>query len=80
MPSYDLVVTTPERICQWSPDSDTSQVLFESESGGGIVAAKAAHDDLIAIADSQVVILYHTRGGLNQSYRLRSDHEVCICV
>ncbi|KAK5020698.1 hypothetical protein LTR60_000297, partial [Cryomyces antarcticus] len=65
-----LIITTPSRVLSW--DENGLRSCFESGSEG-ILAAKEAKDGsgVLAIADSQVVLLHDCRRGLERSYRLK---------
>ncbi|KAJ9660010.1 hypothetical protein H2201_007115 [Coniosporium apollinis] len=69
--SHHLIVTTDEHVLAW--DAQGLRSIFSSASGG-ILAAKEAKDGngLLAIADSQVVLLHDINRGKERSYRLRS--------
>ncbi|KZF24213.1 hypothetical protein L228DRAFT_259463 [Xylona heveae TC161] len=68
--THHLVITTPKHVYSWTTDGVTH--LFTSGSEG-IVAAKKAKDGsgILAIADSQVVVLHDTRRKMDESYRLK---------
>ncbi|KAF2084426.1 WD40 repeat-like protein [Saccharata proteae CBS 121410] len=68
--THHLVITTQERVLSWGGDGLTS--AFASGSGG-ILAAKEARDGsgLLAVADSQVVVLHDVNHGMERSYRLK---------
>ena len=69
--SHQLVVTTASGVYSWSRDGVTE--VFKSESDG-IVAAKwtASNKDMLAVADSRVVVLHDVRNGQRQhSYTLK---------
>ncbi|KAF2141077.1 uncharacterized protein K452DRAFT_272899, partial [Aplosporella prunicola CBS 121167] len=67
---HHLVVTTQQNVLSWDARGLTR--AFTSGSGG-IHAAKEAKDgsNLLAIADSQVVLLHDTNRGMEKSYRLK---------
>lgn len=67
---YHLAITTPRHILRWDGNGLTS--VFESASGG-ILTARESKDGsgLLAIADSQVVLLYDVVSGQDRSYRLK---------
>ncbi|KAI9768733.1 MAG: hypothetical protein M1840_004728 [Geoglossum simile] len=69
-PSDHLIVTTRRNVYSWSSSGLTD--LFRSGSGG-IVAAKKATDgsDMLAVADSQVVVLHDIGRAMEMSYRLK---------
>ncbi|KAI9846227.1 MAG: hypothetical protein M1830_007464, partial [Pleopsidium flavum] len=70
--SHHLIITTTKSVYCWSSNGITE--LFRSGSEG-IVAAKRAGDGsgLLAVADSQVVILHDVKRGMNKSYRLKGS-------
>ena len=65
-----LIVTTPKGVHTWTHEGVDE--IFRSGSGG-IVAAKKTGDgsDLLAVADSQIVLLHDIKKGRPQSYRLK---------
>jgi hypothetical protein len=69
-PSHHLIITTNKNIYSW--DSRGLSGLFRSGSEG-IVAAKKAKDGsgILAVADSQVVVLHDVKRGMERSYRLK---------
>ena len=71
-PHHQLIVTTTKNIYVWH-SSDIAE-LFHSVSGG-IVAAKllSSQSDMLAVADSQLVVLHDVKKGMQKSYRLRSN-------
>ena len=71
-PSYRLIVTTSRGVYAWDMDGVTE--LFRSGSEG-IVAAKklSGHGEILAVADSQVVILHDIKKGMQRSYRLKGS-------
>ncbi|KAI4124971.1 MAG: hypothetical protein LQ347_005529, partial [Umbilicaria vellea] len=74
--AHYLVVTTTRGVYTWDRNGVTE--IFRSGSGG-IVAAKKAHNgsSLLAVADSQVVVLHDTEKGMQKSYKLKgSDGQV----
>ncbi len=76
--SHHLIVTTTKGVYSWSRNGITE--LFRSGSEG-IVAAKRAGDGsgVLAVADSQVVILHDVKRGMDKSYRLKGS-DVCCTV
>lgn len=66
-----LLVTTQKEVITW--DQQGIKSVFQSGSRG-ILAAKEASDGsgLLAVADSQVVVLHDVRQALNRSYRLKA--------
>jgi hypothetical protein len=72
----NAIIVTTNGIYSWT--SDGIKELFRSGSGG-IVAARQIHgpQNLLAVADSQVVILHDIDKGQQKSYRLkRTDVSV----
>lgn len=75
--SHHLIITTTKAVLAWT--SAGTAKLFRSASGG-IVAAKRAPDGsgILAVADSQVVVLHDIKKGMRRrSYKLRGS-EVCM--
>lgn len=72
---YKLIVTTTSGVYTW--DRSGISQIFRSGSEG-IVAAKKLDDnsDMLAVADSHVVILHDIEKGNQRSYRLKGS-EVC---
>lgn len=68
--SHHLVITTSRHV--YSCDDSGVTQIFRSGSGG-IVAAKRAKDGsgMLAVADSQVVVLHDIKKGQQRSYRLK---------
>ena len=75
-PQHRLVITTTKGVYIWDVHGLTE--VFRSGSKG-IVAAKrvASGGEMLAVADSEVVILHEFNGGLQKSYRLKGS-EVSI--
>ncbi|KAA6410680.1 MAG: hypothetical protein FRX48_06103 [Lasallia pustulata] len=74
--SHHLVVTTTKGVYTWGRHGLTE--IFRSGSGG-IVAAKKAQNgsSLLAVADSQVVVLHDIEKGMQKSYKLKgSDGQI----
>lgn len=71
-PSNRLVVTTTKGVYIW--DVYGISEIFRSSSQG-IVAAKMIVNDseMLAVADSQVVVLHDISGGMRRSYRLKGS-------
>lgn len=77
-PSYCLIVTTNRAVYSWDMDGITE--LFRSKSEGIVAARKLSSDsEMLAVADSQVVILHDTNKGMQRSYRLKGS-EVCTAI
>ena len=68
--SHELIVTTNEGVYSWTSEG-VGQVF--SSGSGGIVGAKrtGSQRGLLAVADSQVVILHDVNQGMRHSYRLK---------
>jgi ABC-type uncharacterized transport system permease subunit len=77
-PQYHLIVTTTRGVYIWDAHGVTE--IFRSGSEG-IVAAKRVTNgtEMLAVADSQVVVLHEFNGGLQRSYRLKGS-EVSTSV
>lgn len=71
-PTRHLIVTTTKGVFTWG--NQGVQEIFTSGSGG-IVAARRVKNgsSLLAVADSQVVVLHDTRKGMQKSYKLRGS-------
>ncbi|KAL0637538.1 hypothetical protein Q9L58_003427 [Maublancomyces gigas] len=70
---WKLFVTTSTKVTVW--DAEGCNVVFTSGSEG-IVAAKRAKDgSVLAIADSQVVMLHRIEEGQDKSYRLKGTQR-----
>lgn len=69
--SYHLLIVTHSSVLAWNQAGLTP--IFSSGPAGGILAAKKAANDtgLLAIADSQVVILHDIQRGRDKNYRFR---------
>jgi hypothetical protein len=69
-PSDHLIITTRSNVYSWSSSGLTD--LFRSGSGGIVAAEKAADGSgMLAVADSQVVVLHDVRRAMEKSYRLK---------
>ncbi|OCK82511.1 hypothetical protein K432DRAFT_391167 [Lepidopterella palustris CBS 459.81] len=68
---YHLIIVTHSAILSWWKRGVVP--IFQSGCEGGILAAKEARDGsgLLAIADSQVVILHDARRRMDRDYRLK---------
>ena len=75
-PEHRLVITTTKGVYIWDVYGVTE--IFRSGSEG-IVAAKrvASGGEMLAVADSEVVILHEFSGGSQKSYRLKGS-EVSV--
>lgn len=71
-PSNRLIITTTKGVYIW--DVYGISEIFRSGSEG-IVAAKkiASGREMLAVADSQVVVLHEVSGGMQRSYRLKGS-------
>lgn len=71
-PSNRLIITTTKGVYIW--DVYGISEIFRSGSEG-IVAAKkiACGREMLAVADSQVVVLHDISGGMQRSYRLKGS-------
>jgi len=74
-PQNSLVITTTTGVYVWDVYGVTE--IFRSGSEG-IVAAKklTSCNGMLAVADSQVVVLHEIQGGTQKSYRLKGS-QVC---
>ncbi|MCJ1463723.1 hypothetical protein MMC07_002332 [Pseudocyphellaria aurata] len=71
-PCRHLIVTTTKGVFTWG--SHGIKEVFHSGSGGIVAARKARNgSSLLAVADSQVVVLHDTRKGMQKSYKLRGS-------
>ena len=68
--AYELVVTTTSNVLVWTNNKVTS--LFTSGTGG-IVAAKRISSNMLAVADSSVVVLHNIKKGKRKSYHLKDS-------
>lgn len=71
-PQHKLIITTTKGVYTWDIYGITE--IFRSGSEG-IVAAKKlmSGDEMLAVADSQVVVLHEIKGGTQKSYRLKGS-------
>jgi hypothetical protein len=75
--SHDLIVTTTKGVYVWNGVGTVE--LFSSGSSGIVTATKVQIEkDLLAVADSQVVILHDLEQGMQQTYKLRREDQVRI--
>ena len=73
--SHHLIITTAKGVFAW--DSHGLREIFRSGSEGIVAAKKASNGSgLLAVADSQVVVLHDVNKGMQRSYRLRGS-DVC---
>ena len=78
--AYRLIVTTTRGVYAW--DVNGVIELFHSGSEGIVAARKlSGPGEMLAVADSQVVVLHDINKGMQKSYRLKGS-EVCpsICI
>ncbi|KAI9825816.1 MAG: hypothetical protein M1832_000756 [Thelocarpon impressellum] len=68
--SHHLIVTTPKQVYAWGANGISG--IFQSGSGG-IAAAKRSRDGsgMLAVADSEVVVLHDITKKVERSYRLK---------
>ena len=77
-PPYRLIVTTTRGVYAWDVDGVTE--LFHSGSEGIVAARKlSGPGEMLAVADSQVVVLHDITKGMQRSYRLKGS-EVCPSI
>ena len=70
--SHQLIITTPKSIFIWSRNGILP--VFQSGTGGIVAARKAGkHRELLAVADSQVVLLHDMKRGSKRSYKLKGS-------
>ena len=77
--SNRLVITTTKGVYNWDDYGLTEIFCSRSE---GIVAAKKVASEMLAVADSQVVVLHDIAKEMQKSYRLKgSEVRVpCLCI
>ncbi|KAL6716699.1 hypothetical protein ACLMJK_006267 [Lecanora helva] len=67
-----LIVTTTKGVYSW--DGVAVSELFHSGSKGIVAAKKLTNEkDMLAVADSQVVVLHNTKGEPQRTYRLKGS-------
>ena len=72
---HHLIVTTAKGVFTWG--SHGVKEIFRSGSEGIVAAKKASNiSGLLAVADSQVVVLHDVNKGMQRSYRLKGS-DVC---
>lgn len=72
---HRLIITTTKGVYAWGDDGVIE--IFRSGSEGIVAAKKLSGDkDMLAVADSQVVVLHDIKGEAQRSYRLKGS-EVC---
>jgi len=73
--AHQLIVTTTKGVYAWSMSGVVE--LFRSGSQGIVAARKISdRDGMLAVADSQLVVLHDINKGMQKSYRLKGT-EVC---
>lgn len=76
--SYHLVITTAKGVFVWG--SHGVSKIFRSGSEGIVAAKKTSSDNsLLAVADSQVVVLHDVNKGMQRSYRLKGSDVCASC-
>ena len=76
--SNRLIITTKKGVYIW----DAHGIIEVFRSGSeGIAAAKriVIGNEMLAVADSQVVVLHDISGGLQRSYRLKGSDVSVFC-
>ena len=69
---YRLVITTTRGVYLW--DINGINQIFRSGSEGIVAAKKLEHGtDMLAVADSQFVVLHEINGNTQKSYRLKGS-------
>lgn len=70
--SHHLIITTSKGVFIW--DREGILPVFQSETGGIVASRKTANDsELLAVADSQVVLLHDMNRGDKKTYKLRGS-------
>lgn len=71
---HSLFIVTSNKIIHHA--SSVKEALFECEYAGSIVNARASKDNssVVAVADSQVVILYDAAHRKDKTYKLKNGH------
>ena len=70
--SHQLIITTAKGVYTWSSHGITE--IFRSGSAGIVAARKVTNGSgLLAVADSQVVLLHDINKGMQRSYRLKGS-------
>lgn len=71
-PSNRLIITTKKGVYIWDVYGITE--IFRSGSEGIVAAKKVANgSEMLAVADSQVVVLHDINRGMQRSYRLKAS-------
>ena len=69
---YQLIITTTKGVFVW--DWTGVREIFRSGSEGIVGAKKLSYGrDVLAVADSQVVVLHDVDKGMQRSYRLKGS-------
>ena len=75
--SQDLIVTTTKGVYAW--DCNGAVEMFSSRSEGIVTAKRVqAGKEMLAVADSQLVILHDCERGTQRTYRLRRENQVAL--
>lgn len=70
--SHHLIITTPRSVFVWSRDGILP--VFQSATKGIVAARKTAKGgELLAVADSQVVLLHDMKKGNERTYKLKGS-------
>lgn len=70
--SHELIVTTPRSVFVWSNDGIVP--VFQSTTNGIVASRKTAQGGgLLAVADSQVVLLHDMKKGNEKTYKLKGS-------
>ena len=84
-PFHHLLVTTSSGVSRWSYDGSVAQ-SFHSPNAGVVasLAISSGHGEaelgMLALADSQIILLIHPEdGAVRQSYGLKSDEVMWHC-
>jgi hypothetical protein len=77
---HNLFIATPNSIYLHSQAGD--KVLFQCDSSNGIVNALASRDNngLLAVADSQIVILHDTARNRDRKHKLKGGDVTSVLV
>lgn len=74
-PEHRLIITTTKGVYTWDAQGVTQ--IFRSGSEGIVAATRVtSSSEMLAVADSQVVVL-HEIGGGKKSYRLKGSEVRC---
>lgn len=70
--SHQLIVTTPRSVFVWSKDGILP--VFQTTTNGIVAARKTAEGgEVLAVADSQVVLLHDMKKGNERTYKLKGS-------